>query len=185
MDVTILRTCLHCKEGKTYKQLVKDKRKTDGIIAVCNACATKMKKENPSYSILKGRMRTKYKDREDYADLRREARRVYHLNNLEHVMHTGAKIRARRSNLEFNIEYSDIVIPGICPLLEIPIFRGTNIVKGNSPSLDRIDTTKGYIKGNVRVISYKANTMKNDASPETLRMFIRNLERYLLDNDIV
>jgi hypothetical protein len=74
------------------------------------------------------------------------------------------------------MEWQDIDIPVICPVLGIPIMMGTNegMKTGPSPyspSVDRIDNTKGYIKGNVQVISHKANTMKNSATPEQLIKF--------------
>ena len=67
-------------------------------------------------------------------------------------------------NLPFDICEEDIVIPEICPILKIPIQRGDNKVGPNSPSLDRIRPELGYVKGNIQVISYKANTMKSDAT---------------------
>ena len=60
--------------------------------------------------------------------------------------------------------------------------------KGNyeyTPSLDRIDPTKGYIKGNVWVITKRANTMKNSATREELLKFADNIYKYFGDNDIV
>jgi hypothetical protein len=41
--------------------------------------------------------------------------------------------------------------------------------RDSSPSLDRIDNSKGYVKGNVAVISFRANTLKNNATADELR----------------
>ena len=57
-----------------------------------------------------------------------------------------------------------MTIPEFCPILGIPLIRVGTIATDNSPSIDRIDSTKGYIKGNVQVISKKANTLKNSSS---------------------
>jgi hypothetical protein len=98
------------------------------------------------------------------------------LNNPERYMHSRAKSRAKEKGIQFNIEKSDINIPIICPILGIPIIKEYKKGKkqgpsSNSPSLDRIDNLKGYVKGNVRVISHKANTMKHSATKEELILF--------------
>lgn len=115
----------------------------------------------------------------------RRKRNIYVLNHREQCILSQAKGRAKKHNLEFNLDISDIVIPEKCPLTGIPINVTIGRKKGwDSPSLDRIDTTKGYIKGNVAVISDLANTMKNHASLEILREFAKNVTKYIGD-DIV
>ena len=94
------------------------------------------------------------------------------------AMWSRAKYRAAHKGREFTITKEDIVIPETCPLLGIPLVchRGKGSQQGNSPSLDRIDPTKGYIKGNVWVISNRANTLKNDATLQELKTLVENLE---------
>ena len=93
----------------------------------------------------------------------------------------SAKQRAKSRGLDFNIDASDIDLPDKCPLLEIPLFssyRGESKTYDNSYSIDRIDPRKGYIKGNVWVISYKANRIKNDATLDELETLVKNLKNY-------
>ena len=80
----------------------------------------------------------------------------------------AAKSRATLKGREFSIELLDIEIPTVCPVLGIPM---------KSPSIDRIDSSKGYVKGNIRVISRRANTLKNNATVNEMRLVLADLER--------
>ena len=93
-------------------------------------------------------------------------------------MYTSAKYRAEKRGIEFNLDLEDIIIPDKCPILEVPFVYGDANNHDYSPSLDRIDNSKGYIKGNIQVISSKANTMKNSATSEELIKFCKNILRY-------
>jgi hypothetical protein len=92
----------------------------------------------------------------------------YQQSKKELRLFNAAKGRAAAKGREFNLELQDIVIPERCPVLGIPMTR---------PSLDRIDNNKGYVKGNVRVISYRANVLKNDATVEELTLVLNDLKR--------
>ena len=91
----------------------------------------------------------------------------------EKKMLRRARQRARERGYEFNLELSDIHIPTRCPVLgiELVVHKGRSGGNPNSPALDRIDNKKGYVKGNVMVVSHRANMMKVDASPEELVKF--------------
>ena len=92
----------------------------------------------------------------------------------------GIKKRAKLKGLEFNLTLNDIPqIPDICPVLGIPIIPndGTSTPTDNSPSIDRIDNKKGYIKGNIRIISNRANRIKSDATIDELRKVLEDYER--------
>lgn len=95
------------------------------------------------------------------------------------IMYRRAKNRAKLRNQEFTIEYSDIVIPKYCPILniELEISSGKSGGNNNSPSLDRIDNSKGYIKGNIQVISQLANCMKNNSSTEEQILFAKYIKK--------
>lgn len=86
-----------------------------------------------------------------------------------YLLWLSAKNRATRVGLPFNISPADIVIPETCPVLGIPMRRGTKTQTPNSPSVDRLIPERGYVIGNIGVISSKANTIKGSASASELR----------------
>lgn len=97
----------------------------------------------------------------------------------ESKMYRRAKARSVQQGLEFTITKEDIVIPKTCPVLGIPLYctSGKSGAFKHSPSLDKIDPSRGYVTGNVQVISQLANQMKHSASRDDLLAFaewIRN-----------
>lgn len=93
--------------------------------------------------------------------------------SLELKMWRRAKNRASKSKLDFDIEVTDIVIPEYCPILNIKLKEHIGRPGGekHSPALDRIDNSKGYIKGNIMVLSHLANMMKSNATNKELITF--------------
>ncbi len=94
--------------------------------------------------------------------------------NREKRMHICTRSRAKSKNIPFDLDVEDIVIPTHCPILGIPLYTTYDLRRGgqrNSPSIDRVDPNLGYVKGNIQIISNRANTMKQDATPEELRAF--------------
>ena len=95
---------------------------------------------------------------------------------LEYRLFKGAAHRAKEDQLPFDLDVTDIVIPNVCPLLKIPLLK-TNTEGGpfmNSPSLDKIIPKLGYVKGNIQVVSFKANTMKSNATLEEIELLAKN-----------
>ena len=72
--------------------------------------------------------------------------------------------RARDRGLPFNLETSDLIFPEKCPVLGIKLMNNRGKAKDNSPSVDRIIPSSGYTKGNICIISHRANLLKNSAS---------------------
>jgi hypothetical protein len=98
-----------------------------------------------------------------------------HVHELKQTLYKLARKRALAKGLEFNIELKDIHIPKKCPILKVPLICSTRY----SPSIDRIYPDKGYIKGNIAVISTLANSMKANATPKELLIFARNIKKYM------
>ncbi len=83
------------------------------------------------------------------------------------------KNRAKRNGIPFDLCVEDLNIPQYCPYLGIPIIKDGP--RKNWPSVDRIIPALGYVASNVEIISYQANKMKNDASPEELKAFAQSI----------
>ena len=76
--------------------------------------------------------------------------------------------RKKASNYkhEWNIEFNDLTFPTHCPILGIELNYSASYRSDDSPSFDRIDSSKGYVKGNVVIMSWRANRIKNDGTAE-------------------
>ena len=99
---------------------------------------------------------------------------MYRTMQPERVLLAQAKKRAKRRDVVFNLTLSDIEIPDVCPVLGIKLHRGegTGRAVDSSPSLDCFIPAIGYTRGNVSVISYKANRIKTDATLEELQAVV-------------
>jgi len=106
-------------------------------------------------------------------------RKKKHRNDPRKEMVRAAKRRAKAKSLPFDLKYTDISIPDFCPVLNVPISVGTTN-SPNSPTLDKIIPKHGYVKGNVMVISRRANTIKTDATPKELMKVAKFYEQLRL-----
>jgi hypothetical protein len=80
----------------------------------------------------------------------------------------GARKRGRLKGIECTISHEDIVVPEFCPVFGVKLEVADGFVTDFSPTLDRIDNAKGYVPGNVMVVSWRANRLKADATFDEL-----------------
>ena len=109
-------------------------------------------------------------------------KREFRYKNPEHSMLQRVKYRSKIKELEFNldIKYLKNIWPkdNRCPALGLSLQSGRNdAARGSSPSLDRINNTKGYVKGNVQVICNLANQIMTSATPEQVMLVAKYYEK--------
>lgn len=86
----------------------------------------------------------------------------------EYKLWKWARERAISKYRAFDIDVEDVKIPDVCPVLGIPM---------DCASLDRIDSSKGYVKGNIQVVSCQANAVKGSATIEELEKVLAYMRR--------
>jgi len=96
---------------------------------------------------------------------------------------TDAKVRSKKHNLPFNltIDYLNSIYPqnNKCLLLDVKMEHGFKKLNDFSPTLDRIRPEKGYVEGNVIIISHKANRVKNNLTLKEMSLLLKNWERII------
>ena len=178
-----MKICLKCNQNKEESFFHKCKSNKDGLYNWCSLCKReydkKYRKSDKIQSLYNSEEYKSKKSKEQFARLN---------SDLRYLMYRNTKARALRSSIPFNIELEDIIIPDKCPLLEIELLkvpygerRGFHM---NSPSIDKINPELGYIKGNIQVISMKANAMKYSATKEELIKFCTNMLRQITNGNI-
>jgi hypothetical protein len=177
-----MKRCIACKELKLKSAFTKNKSQKDGLSYYCKECARKMWKtyyHSHTKKILESNRRycqdnpEKNKEFNKRSSIR--ARQYYKINPRVYLLQR-AKDNARAKKIKFNLTLEDIIIPEYCPYLNVKL---GNVLSRSlyAPSIDRIDNSKDYIKGNVQIISDLANRMKSSASIEQLRAFSEGIKR--------
>jgi glutamate synthase domain-containing protein 2 len=116
------------------------------------------------------------KNKEAIAAYHKEYREKWRSNMDHHRFFSGrltdCKMRSKKLNIDCTVDTSYLkeIFPTDkkCPALGMPFKVGYKDGISNSPSLDRIDNSKGYIKGNVVWVSMLANMIKSSATPEQI-----------------
>lgn len=190
------KTCTKCSLEKSTDDFKKSTRSTDGRFPQCKACEARYREARAE--VHRAYMKTYYRDNKTkfakenakYQEAHKEGRKQYNkdyyynrrMRALEWDILYRIRSRSKKQGIKFNLTREDIVVPEVCPVLGIPLNRGGIGIKGarpDSPSVDRIRPELGYVKGNVRVISNRANTLKCDASIEELERVLQDLRSQL------
>jgi len=92
--------------------------------------------------------------------------------------HSSLRESAQKRSIEFDLSIDDLLDlgrPRYCKYLEFELDYAATTIQPNSPSVNRIDSALGYVKGNLEVISHKANSMLLNANKDELRLFLKNV----------
>jgi hypothetical protein len=103
----------------------------------------------------------------------KKSSKEWNANNKDSLILKRLKERSIQKGLDFDLTVTDINVPLKCPVFGFDLQRNHKVPLFNSPSVDRIDPTKGYTKDNIQIISQLANAMKQNATPEQLLQFAR------------
>ncbi len=123
--------------------------------------------------------------RNDNPERRRQIQNASRKRNPETYIVKECRRRAKDKNLDFELTKKDIIIPKFCPVLGIEL-DNSHENKDFHPSIDRIDNTKGYTVGNIIIVSYRVNRIKNDSTEEERRLvyeFCANRPPYIFPSN--
>jgi len=176
-----MKKCTSCKQIKSLEEFYNNKSRKDGKTSQCKICRSALRKANKEYN--KNYMTNQRLINND--KIKKIRNKSWRGQKPEQIMFNSAFNRSKRKNIPFNLTIEDIIIPDLCPLLEIPFILGIERNYEQTFSIDRINPTKGYIKENIWVITKRANTMKSNASKHELITFAKNILKYFKDDDIV
>lgn len=106
--------------------------------------------------------------------------REWHADDYRRRMLSSARRRAAQQGLPCDLEsIEDIKYVTHCPVLGLELKPGFDHNDDASPSLDRIVPAKGYVKGNVIVISLRANRLKNNATLDELQKLAKFYRKFM------
>jgi hypothetical protein len=154
--MTRLLWCSGCTTDKPEDEFALNRHHRGGRANRCKACLTQYAKSPRALKL----------------------RVVWRQDNLARSLLIECRTRAKKRGVAFDLTADDLVIPKVCPVLGIELGVAAKTHAQNSPSVDRIDPSQGYIKGNIAIISWKANRLKSDCDdPEVFEAIAAYIRR--------
>ena len=165
------KECKKCKSVLDFSNFTKNKAAKDGLQTVCRSCD----------NIRQQKRRIDNKDQMlQYSRNYQENRRKDFNYRLQMLLN-ASKQRAETKGREHTITLQDIKNKypkdGKCPIFGFNLEFNSSGFRDTSPSIDRIDSTKGYTIDNIQIISWKANSIKRNASLEELVLLVNYLKQ--------
>ena len=134
-----MKECKNCKQLLPLSAYHKAKDKKHGVESLCKSC-------------------------------RKEKAAEMYKENWFHLTTQLKKSFCKSQNIPFDLdaEYLASIWTDTCPVYDVKFVKHDKL-HPHSPALDRLDPSKGYVKGNVVYISARANRIKYDATVAELR----------------
>lgn len=147
--MAVVKKCSGCQEVKPAAAFHKNAGKPLNLAAYCKQCRKSQRYYSNAVANRKWRQRNPVKS-----------------------LLICARQSARRKGYEFTLSEEHVVIPENCPVFGFPLIAtvGTGARSDHTPTIDRIDNSRGYVPGNIVVVSWRANRLKNDAPATDLRL---------------
>jgi hypothetical protein len=163
--------CSSCKQDKSIFEFTKNNASRDGLQYKCRSCDLEYQKSR----------RIKNKDQMlDYSRTYQKNKRKVFEYRLQMLLNASRQ-RSKKKLRENTLTLEDIknIYPedGLCPIFGTKLVFGDAGFREDSPSIDRIDSTKGYTKDNVQIISWKANRIKMNSSVQELELILAYMKQ--------
>ena len=191
-----MKRCRVCEQDLPLSAYTKHKATRDGLRHECRDCRSRVTKEYRSKSDVKeNAAKTTLAYRQNNKESISEYRKKKYIEKdsttiigRAYTLFTHARGRASQKGLEFDLDrewIEGILEDGVCQVTGIPFVIDTNdcefVVERDvhtrspfTPSIDKIDPTKGYTKDNCQIVVYMYNTCKNTFSDEAVKYFCRS-----------
>jgi len=173
LEGVAMLVCRVCKQAFDFSFFSKDSRRPNGFRSACKVCSAKefqRYRNSPAYQERLGRQKTARAQEKKENPVARWAAMTF----------GNAKKRAKENGLACTISKQWLIAnaPKTCPLLEIALDYGATASVPASASIDRVDSAGGYTPTNCKIISFKANRIKSNATVAELQLLAKNIEHY-------
>lgn len=173
MNATKICSC--CHRERLLSEFYRHKNGKFGVQGRCKECSRtiQMEEYNRNPEKYRGLVR---KYRRKNPQICRDAVKKYKASHPARMLLDNCRHRAKIKNIPCNLTMEDIIVPEVCPVLGIKLEYSKGKYKDNSPSVDRIIPMKGYIRGNVAIVSHKINRIKGHLSISEVESLLKYMK---------